>query len=110
MNKLRNLPIENAKQLADLIQVRPHQVISMALSRSDYMQMTLFAFAEGESASEEAYFGDTLYYSVEGVIQIILKEERKELLPGQLIMIPSGVLHAVQGIGQFKMLQITVNA
>ena len=109
MNTLRNLPVDDARQLADLIQVRPRQVVSMALSKSEFVQMTLFAFDKGESVSEEAYFGDTLYYSVEGVLQIVLSgNDIKELSPGKLIMIPAGTLHAVQGKDEFKMLQITI--
>ena len=62
MEFLRNLPVDHPEELAGLIEIRPGRVVSMALSRSEHCQMTLLAFGDGESVSEERYFGDTLYY------------------------------------------------
>ena len=66
MEFLRNLPVDHPEELAKLIEIRPGRVVSMALSRSERCQMTLLAFGDGESVSEERYFGDTLYYVLEG--------------------------------------------
>ncbi len=66
MEFLRNLPVDHPEELAGLIEIRPGRVVSMALSRSEHCQMTLLAFGDGESVSEERYFGDTLYYVLEG--------------------------------------------
>ncbi len=109
MNILRNLPIDNAKSLKDMIQVKPHRVISMALTKSNNVQMTLFAFDKGEDVSEESYFGDTLYMCVEGVIIIRLPQKEVRLNEGEVFMVQSEVLHAVAGEDSFKMLQITLN-
>lgn len=45
----------------------------MALSQNEHCQMTLLAFADGESVSEERYFGDTLYYILEGEMPLLLE-------------------------------------
>ncbi len=108
MSILRNLAVDNAVQLADSIQVKPHQVVSMSLSRSEHVQMTLFAFAKGEEVSEESYFGDTVYIGVEGEVRIQTDYREVKLQQGAATMVPSGVLHAVRGKDEFKMLQITV--
>ena len=108
MNTLRNMPIDHAERMAGMIEVRPHQVVSMGLAKSEHVQMTLFAFAKGESVSEEAYFGDTLYYNLEGTIWIDMDGKSIELVPGEVLRVPEGVLHAVRGKDDFKMLQITV--
>lgn len=108
MNTLRNLPLDHAENLAGMIQIRPHQVVSMGLAKSDHVQMTLFAFAKDESVSEEAYFGDTLYYNLDGIIWIDMESKSVKLMPGDILRVPGGVLHAVRGEDDFKMLQITV--
>lgn len=109
MNIFKNLPIDNAKSLKDMITVKPHRVISMALTKSDSVQMTLFAFDKGEDVSEESYFGDTLYMCVEGVVIIKLQEKEVRLQEGEVFMVQSEILHAVSGEDAFKMLQITLN-
>ena len=60
MDFLRNLPTQHPQQLAQLIQIQPGRVVSMAMSRQAHCQMTLLAFGAGESISEEHYFGDNI--------------------------------------------------
>ena len=71
-------------------------------------EMTLLAFAEGESVSEEAYPADVLYVALEGRPAIVLPSERVEIAPGQAVAAPADTLHAVEGEGPFKILQIAV--
>ena len=110
MNFLRNLPTQQPEALRDLIQIQPGRVVSMALSKSDHCLMTLLAFADGESVSEEQYFGDTLYYVLEGVMPITLDGSVVRIEAGQCYLVPAGKLHAVGGTEPFKLLQITVQA
>lgn len=110
MEMLRNLPVGCGQALADLIDVRPGQVVSMALSRAGKLQMTLFSFAEGEGVSEERYFGDTFYYVVEGEMPLKTPEAQMVLRCGECTAVPAGTLHAIGGAGAFKLLQITVEA
>ena len=74
---LRNLPTDVATSLAQMIDIRPGQVSSMALTRNAGFDLTLLAFAPGESVSEEEYFGDVLYYLVEGAACVVLPESRR---------------------------------
>lgn len=108
MEHLRNLPVENAAALAEMVKIRPGHVVSMALSKNEHCQMTLLAFADGESVSEERYFGDTLYYILEGEMPLFLEGKTVLLQKGDCMAVPAGVLHAVGGSGAFKLLQITV--
>ena len=105
---LRNLPTEKAAPLAGLIENRPGQVSSMAFSRGSDASMTLLAFAAGESVSEEKYFGDTLYYLVEGMACVVLPDARVTLAAGEVLRVPAHVLHAVEGADDhgFKLLQL----
>ena len=109
--ELRNLPTDEAASLAALITCRPGQVSSMSLVRGGLgLSATLFAFAAGESVSEERYEGDTMYLCVEGRMALTRPDGwRAELDPGEVLRVPAGEEHAVEGAGApFKMLQVTV--
>ena len=108
MEFLRNLPVDHPDELAGLIEIRPGRVVSMALSRSEHCQMTLLAFGDGESVSEERYFGDTLYYVLEGSMPVYQEDKETVLRAGACMAVPAGVTHAIGGAGPFKLLQITV--
>ncbi len=108
MGKLRNLPKDSPELLNDLIDIREGRVISMALSKSDSCQIMLLSFGDGESVSEETYFGDTFYYVLEGKMPVYEDGNKKVIHEGECLCVPKGVLHAVGGEGPFKILQITV--
>ncbi|WP_321971064.1 cupin domain-containing protein [Paratractidigestivibacter sp.] len=103
----RNLPTEAAAPLASLIDARPGQVSSMALTRlGDPIGATLLAFSEGESVSEERYPGDTLYYLVEGAAQIRFADHSVAMTTGDVLRVPADVEHAVEPTCATKLLQI----
>ena len=74
----------------------------MALSRVGNVQMTLLAFAAGESVSEEAYFGDTKYNVLEGEMPLTMNGKTTVMRAGECVAVPAGTLHAVGGAGAFK--------
>ena len=90
---LRNLPTDVATSLAQMIDIRPSQVSSMALTRNAGFDLTLLAFAPGESVSEEEYFTFTTEESeklevqriaggpegsLEGAIRRLAEKKREE--------------------------------
>ncbi|SMB85068.1 Mannose-6-phosphate isomerase, cupin superfamily [Desulfonispora thiosulfatigenes DSM 11270] len=109
MATLRNLPQDMPKLLAELISPKKNQIISMALAQSEHLQITLLTFADNENVSEEEYFGDTMYYIVEGEAIITQGENVHHLKAGDVFMVPAHVLHEIAAKGAFKVLQITVN-
>ena len=104
----RNIPTDAAAPLAQLIDTHSGQVSSMALTRNAGFDLTLLAFAPGESVSEEEYFGDTLYYVLEGAACVVLPDARVTLRAGEVLRVPAHVLHAVEGADDhgFKLLQL----
>ena len=105
----RNLPTESAASLASLIDARPGQVSSMSFTRlDDSVSMTLLAFAEGESVSEEMYPADTLYLVIEGLTDIVFAERRVAVREGEVLMVPAGIEHAVEPGGAAKLLQVSL--
>ena len=57
--------------------------------------MTLLAFGDGESISEECYFGDTLYYILEGALYVSVGEDSRCLQTGDCLAVPAHTPHAV---------------
>ena len=109
MEVLRNLPTGEPEQLAGLITVQPGRVVSMAMSRSQHCQMTLLAFGDGESVSEECYFGDTLYHVPEGGLSVTLEGAVRLLRAGDCLAVPARASHAVAAPEGCKLLQITLS-
>lgn len=107
MESLKNIP-ELPTSLKELIPIQPGQIVSMALSKNEKINITLFGIAEGESISEEAYATDTLYYILEGEASLSFDAKNCILKTGDCIAVPAGTLHAVVGQSAFKMLQITL--
>lgn len=108
MDFLRNLPTQQPRQLARLIEIQPGRVVSMAMSRQEHCQMTLLAFGDGESVSEECYFGDTLYCVLEGALQISMGDGSCRLQSGDCLAVPARTSHAVAAPEGCKLLQITL--
>ena len=109
MDFLRNLPTQQPQQLTQLIQIQPGRVVSMAMSRQEHCQMTLLAFGDGESISEECYFGDTLYHVLEGGLSVTLEGAVRLLRAGDCLAVPARASHAVAAPEGCKLLQITLS-
>lgn len=92
--ELRNLPTGAAAPLASLVTCHAGQVSSMSLLRGGLeagLSATLFAFAAGESVSEERYGGDTLYLCVEGSMAVTWPDGRRAaLVAGDVLRVPAG--------------------
>lgn len=108
MSILKNLPQEAPVGLKELIDYKKNQIVSMALSVGEDLQLFLFAFSENETVSEEEYFGDTMYYILEGETYIIKGETTYHLKTGDVFSVSAHILHSIGGKGPFKLLQITV--
>lgn len=107
LDHLRNLPTDSPQSLAQLLPCKAGQVISMSIFQNDTVQMTLLSFGAGESVSEELYFGDTLYYVLEGSLLLHVNQQEHTLQTGQVLAVPAGQLHALIACEAFKILQIT---
>ena len=108
MNIFTNLPVIPCG-LSSLIEAQPHTVASKKLADHPSVEMTLFAFAEGEGVSELVYFGDTMYLVLEGEMKLEKEGRLFTMKKGESISVPSGSLHAIREGGNFKMLQLTIS-
>ena len=109
MARLRNLPTDQVKKFASLIDVKDQQVISMSLTDSDNVDMVMLSFGAGEGVSEEIYQGDTMYLILEGEVTIRKDEQDYHLCEGDTIMVKADTLHEISGEKAYKIVQITVH-
>lgn len=105
---LRNLSETKAENLNSLVEIKPHQVVSMALSKNENASVTLLAFADGEDLSEEVYPQDTLYFVIEGTMIVVSKENSIPVSAGQVIKVSAGKPHRLSAQKAFKIMQISI--
>ena len=109
MARLRNLPTDQVKKFASLIDVKDQQVISMSLTDSDNVDMVMLSFGAGEGVSEEVYQGDTMYLILDGEVTIRKEEQDYHLCKGDTIMVEADIPHEILGKNAYKIVQITVH-
>ena len=107
MDSLKNVPTEPAL-LTELINAKKNQVVSMALSKRDDVTVSVFSFSDNEGISEEEYFGDTLYYVLEGIMSIGINGKTYELKQGECMAVKAKTAHAIGSKTAFKVMQITL--
>lgn len=105
---LRNLPEEKAKNLASLVEAKPHQVVSMSLSKNENVNISLLAFSSGEDLSDESYPADTLYLVLEGSIEVVMENASFSVSRGQVLKVPAGKTHRLSSNESFKIMQISL--
>lgn len=108
MAELRNLPTEIPENLAALLTPKHYQIVSMALSSSEDFYLSVLTFADKETISEEEYYGDTMYFALEGETLITIGTKIYTLKTGDVFMVKAHTAHAVGGKGAIKLMQLTV--
>jgi quercetin dioxygenase-like cupin family protein len=85
-------------------------VISRVLLKNAGGTITLFAFDQGEGLSEHKTPFDAFVTVVEGSTRIRMGEREHTLNPGDSIVLPANIPHAVDAVTKFKMLLVMIKA
>ncbi len=88
---------------AALVAYAEGSVVSRALIHRDTGSATLFAFDKGESLSEHSAPFDALVHVLDGEAEISVGGVSHRVKAGQMILMPSGVPHALKAVERFKM-------
>ena len=105
---LKNIPLNKALVLTELIPYQAGQVVSRTLSQNPHVSVTLFAFDKGEEISTHESGGDAFVTCLDGTGRITIDGVPYELHEGESIVMPARHPHAVYGQEQFKMLLVVV--
>lgn len=100
MNALPDSPIP----LADLVDYQDGSVVSRVLFRNAGGVMTLFAFAAGEGLTEHVTPHDALVQILDGSVRITVGGTEHLVGAGEILHLPAGVPHALDGEERFRML------
>jgi len=87
-----------AARLVDLIALQPGAVVSKTLVERPTGTVTLFAFDKGQKLSEHTAPFDALVMVLQGSVDIILDGVHHTLTVGDAIVMPAGVVHAVDAL------------
>lgn len=85
-------------RLVDLIAVQPGAIVSKTLVERPTGTVTLFAFDNGQKLSEHTVPFDALVSVLQGNLDIILDGVHHALTAGDAIVMPAGVVHAVDAL------------
>ena len=106
----RESTILQPASLLDLAEYQQGSVVSNTLVKKEKGTVTLFAFDEGEGLSEHTAPFDALVHVVDGEAEVSVGDETFRVSPGQLLLLPADVPHAVHAPVKFKMLLTMIRA
>lgn len=108
MDKIKNIEMSQALNLANLVEYQAGKVISVTFAQNDAVSITLFAFSKGEGISTHAASGDAMVYMLDGQAEITIGNEKINSEQGQVIVMPANVPHGLVATDNFKMLLVVV--
>ena len=97
-------PILSPTPLAALVDYQDGSVVSKVLAKNEGGVLTVFAFAEGEGLSEHSTPHDATVLVLEGEVRVSIGDDEHLMSEGEMLRLPSGIPHALQGGAAFKML------
>ncbi len=91
-------------RLSDHIVYASGSVVSKTIIKKETGTITLFAFDKGQGLSPHVAPFDALVQVVDGECIFSVGETKHSMQNGDCIILPSGVVHAVESVTPFKML------
>ena len=90
--------------IAELVQYQKNSVVSKQLLAKKAGTLTLFAFEAGQGLSEHTAPYDAVVQILDGEAELVIAGKSVKAMAGELVIMPSGVPHAVRAVQRFKML------
>lgn len=87
-----------------LVEYSTNGIISKKVLDNKSGNVTLFSFDKGQRLSEHTAPFDALVQVIDGNAEIIIDGKSNQLKPGQSIIMPANITHAVNAVENFKML------
>jgi quercetin dioxygenase-like cupin family protein len=96
--------------LLELIDYSKDSVVSKTILDKSVGTITLFAFDKGQKLSEHTTPYDAVVQVLDGVCQLTIDGQPKQVAAGEIIIMPGNVPHSVTAREKFKMLLIMIRA
>jgi quercetin dioxygenase-like cupin family protein len=94
----------NILNFANLVEYSANGIISKRVIDRSSGTITLFSFDKDQKLSEHTAPFDALVQVIEGKAEIIIAGKKFIVSAGESIILPVGVVHAVNAVQKFKML------
>lgn len=92
---IHRLPNAKTFLMDQIIQIRAHQVMSLTAYADESDSFLLFSYDTGEGVSREILQEDSLYYVLDGEMEILVGSKKFYLHRGECIVIKEGEPHAM---------------
>jgi quercetin dioxygenase-like cupin family protein len=93
----------NVFRFPDKVDYSSEGIISKRVIDRPAGTVTLFSFDKGQRLSTHSAPFDAMLQVVEGTAEIVISEAPFMLGPGDTIIMPAGIPHAVNAVEKFKM-------
>ena len=93
---------------AGLVAYQDEAIVSREIISRKAGTVTAFAFAKGEQLSEHTAPCDALVIGLEGRADVFIGGRANRVKPGDMIIMPAAVPHALKALTRFKMLLVMI--
>ena len=90
--------------LADLVGYQDGSVVSKTLIKKKTGAVTLFAFAQGQGLSEHTAPFDAMVCVLDGTANVTVAGKELRVGPGEMLIMPADIPHALHAEESFKMM------
>ncbi|HPW19107.1 MAG TPA: cupin domain-containing protein [Candidatus Aminicenantes bacterium] len=97
-----------AVALAGLVAYQDGAVVSREVVSQPTGTVTAFAFDAGEQLSEHTAPFDAMVIDLDGEADVTIGGRSNRLKPGEMIIMPAAVPHALKAVTRFKMLLVMI--
>jgi quercetin dioxygenase-like cupin family protein len=94
--------------LAGLVGYQDGAIVSREIVSQPTGTVTAFAFDEGEQLSEHTAPFDAMVIDLDGEADIVIGGQANRIKPGEMIIMPAAVPHALKAMTRFKMLLVMI--
>ena len=105
---IKNIDHEKVHSLTDLITVQPGQIVSRTLAQNPAVSITLFAFDADTEIGTHDSTGDAMVLMLEGVGRFTVDGTEHIVHPGETLVMPAQMPHAVYAIEPMRWLLTVV--
>ena len=107
LNKIKGVIMsENTlyEKLIEAISYQNNSIVSKQIIKKPNGNITLFAFDKNESLTEHTSPYEAVVYLVDGEMEITIGGKPFQVKPGEIIVMPPNVPHALKALSKSKML------
>ena len=95
-------------KIADFVNYQDGSIVSREIIQKSTGTITIFAFDAGQGLSEHKAPFNALVYIIDGIAEVIIDGKSFEVSKGEMIVLPTDVMHALKAVQKFKMALIMI--